>query len=56
MNTRRNEAWRLEEEITNVRVHPRVNEVPSLEKDVSDEQAPFNFPPLTDGDIRVVFH
>nr|XP_004250674.1 uncharacterized protein LOC101247491 [Solanum lycopersicum] len=53
MNTRRNVAQRLEEEITNVGVPPRGDQVPPLDKDVNDDQAPVNLPPLKDSDIRV---
>ncbi|TMX04113.1 hypothetical protein EJD97_011538, partial [Solanum chilense] len=51
MNTRRNVARRLEEEIANEGVPPRGNPVPSLEEDVNDDQVPVNPPPLTDGYI-----
>ncbi|TMW99834.1 hypothetical protein EJD97_001873 [Solanum chilense] len=52
MNTRRNEARRLDEEIANAGAPPRGNQVPPLEEDVNDDQASVNPPPLTDGDIR----
>ena len=52
MNTWRNAAWRLEEEIANSESHPRGDQVPLLDEDMNDDQAPVN-PPLTDGAIRV---
>ena len=55
MNTRRNAAWRLEEEIANARDPPRGDQVPPLEKDVYDEQVPLNPPPLMDENIRASF-
>ena len=53
MNTRRNTAWRLEDEITNAGVPPYGDQVPPLEEDVNDDQAPVNPSPFTDGAIRV---
>ena len=52
MNTRRNVAQRLEEEITNVGVPPRGDQVPPLDKDVNDDQAPVDHPRLTDDALR----
>ena len=52
MNTRSNAAQRLEEEFANGGAPPHGDQVPPLEKDANIEQAPFNPPPLTDGDIR----
>ena len=52
MNTRRNATRRVEQEITNVGVPPSGDQVPPLEEDVNDEQAPVNPPPLTDENIR----
>ena len=48
MNTRTNEAGRLEEEISNAGVPPRCDQVPPLEKDVNDDQALMNPLPLMD--------
>ena len=45
MNTRRNEAQRLEEEISNAGVPPRGDQVPPLEEDA-------NRPPLMNEAIR----
>ena len=55
MNTQRNATRILEEEIGNVKVCPRGDQVPPLEKDANDEQAPFNPPSLADGDIWTAF-
>ena len=52
MNTRRNAARRLEEEIVNARAPCRGDQVPPLEEDANIEQAPVNPSLLTDGDIR----
>ena len=43
---------RLEEEIANAGAPPYGDQVPSLEEDVNDDQAPANPPPLTDENIR----
>ena len=52
MNTLRNAARRLEEEIFNAGVPPRGDQVSPLEKDVNDDQALVNPPPLADENIR----
>ena len=52
MNTRRNAARRLEEDISNAGVPPHGVYVLPLEEDVNDEQAPVNPHPLTDENIR----
>ncbi|TMX02707.1 hypothetical protein EJD97_020260 [Solanum chilense] len=52
MNIRRNTARRLKEEIANVGVPPRGDQVPSLEEDVNYDQAPANPPSLTNENIR----
>ena len=52
MNTRRNAAQRLEEEIANAEAPPVGQQVPPLEEDANVDQAPVNPPTLTDGDIR----
>ena len=48
MNTRRNTERRLKEEIANVGVPPRGDQVPSLEEEVNYDQATVNPPSLTD--------
>ena len=48
INTRRNAARRLEEEIANVGAAPHGDQVPPLEEDAYMEHAPINPPPLTD--------
>ena len=53
MNTRRNVAERLEEEIAIARSPPRGDQVPLLEEKSNFEEAPVNPPPLTVGDIKV---
>ena len=55
MNTQRNAAHRLEEDIANAGVPPRSDQVPLLEKDMNDEHTLVNPLPLMDGDIRVAF-
>ena len=52
MNTQRNAARRLEEEIANAEAPPRDDQAPSLEEDANVNQALVNPPPLMDGDIR----
>ena len=52
MNTRRNVARRLEEEIANMGVPPSGDQVPPLEEDVNDYQAPANPSHLTDENKR----
>ena len=52
MDTRRNVARILVEEISNAGAPPRGEKVPLLEEDANVDQAPVNPPPLTDGDIR----
>ena len=53
MNTQRNVARRLEEEIANTGAPPHGYQFPPLEEDANMEQAPVNTPPLMDGDISV---
>ena len=48
LNNRRNEARRLEEEISNAGAPSRGEQVPPLEEDSDVEQALANPPPLTD--------
>ena len=55
MNTRRNIARRLEEDIANVGFPSYGNQVPPLEEDVNNDQDPVNPPPLTDENIRAAF-
>ena len=52
MNTQRNVARRLEEEIANAGAPPCGDQVPPLEEDVNDDQNLVNHPPLTDENIR----
>ena len=52
MNTRRNASQILEKEIANAGVPPHGDQVPPLEEDVNNDQAPVNPPPLTDENIR----
>ncbi|TMW80384.1 hypothetical protein EJD97_020673 [Solanum chilense] len=51
MNTRRNVTRRVEQAITNVGVPPSGDQVPPIEEDVNDDQAPANPPPLTNENI-----
>ena len=51
MNTRRNVAQRVEEEITNAGAPPHGEQVPPLEEDDNIDQSPADPPPLKDGDI-----
>ena len=44
MNTQINAAQRLEEEISNVGVPARGDQVPPLEEDANDDKAPINLP------------
>ena len=55
MNTRRNIARRLDEDIAREGVSPSGNRVPPLEKVANDYQASANPPAMTDGDIRDAF-
>ena len=48
MNTQRNVAQTLEEEIANEGAPPQGYQVPPLKEEVNDGQAPFN-PPFFDG-------
>ena len=45
-------VWRLEEEIANAGVPSHSDQVPPLEEEVNDDQAPINLSPLTDENIR----
>ena len=51
-STPRNVAQIVEEEISNAGVPPCSDQVPHLEEDVNNDQAPVNPPPMTDEDIR----
>ena len=51
MNTRRNTTRRLEEDFASAVVLPCGDQVPPLEEDVNDDQAPVD-PPLVDCAIR----
>ena len=55
MNTRRNAERRLKEDIVNVGVPPRDDQVQPFMEDVNDDQALLNTPPLTDENIRAAF-
>ena len=53
MNTQRNAAHRLEEDIANAEVPPRSDQVPLLEECENDDQASVNTPPLTHENMRI---
>ena len=55
MNTWKNAARRLQEEIANAGAPSRGDQVPLLEADGNDDQAPVNPPPLIDNDISAAF-
>ena len=52
MNTKRNVARRLEEDVSNVGAPPHDEQVPLLEENANVEQAPTNPPPITDVEMR----
>ncbi|TMW92141.1 hypothetical protein EJD97_013450 [Solanum chilense] len=52
MNTLRNAACRLKEEIANVGDPPHGDQVPPHEEDSNMDHAPFSPPPLTDDNMR----
>ena len=52
MNTRRNAARRLEEEVSNAEAPPHGDQVPPLEEDANVEQAPANPPPMMETEMR----
>ena len=52
MNTRRNAARRLKDEIANAGAPPRGDQVPQLDEGSDIDQAPVNPPPLTNENIR----
>ena len=52
INTRRNAARRLEEEISNAGAPPHGDRVPPVEEDANMEHAQVNPPPLTNENIR----
>ena len=54
MNTRRNRAQRLEEEVSNMGAPPHDEQVPPLEEKAIVDQAPANPPPITEADIRAI--
>lgn len=54
-NTRINAAGVLDEHIADAGVPPRGYQVPPLEEDVSDDQAPLNPPYLMNSAIRAAF-
>ena len=53
MNTRRNAAGRLEEEIANAEAPPHGDQFPPIEKGETVGLSPINPPPLTDENMRV---
>ena len=55
MNTRRNAARRLEEEMSNAGVTRRGDQVPPLGEDVNDDQVAVNPPPFMDKNIRLMY-
>ena len=54
MNTQRNAARRLEEEVANAGVPPHDEQVPPLEEDANVEKAPANPPPMTEGEMKAI--
>ena len=50
----RNAVRKIEEDISNVGVPPRGDQVPPLEKVANDDQAPVNAPPFTDENISAI--
>ena len=54
MNTRRNAAQRLEEEVSYAGVPPLDEQVPPLEKNANVDQAPANPPPMTEVEMRAI--
>ena len=54
MNTRRNVAQRVEEEITNAGAPPHGEQVPPLEENANVDQALANTPPMTEVDMRAI--
>ena len=55
MNTQRNAARRLEEEVDNARAPPHGDQVPPLEENANVDQATTNPPPMTEADMRAIF-
>ena len=54
MNTRRNVARRLEEEVANAGAPSHDEQVPPLEENVNVDQAPTNPPPMTEVEMRTI--
>ena len=54
MNSRRNTARRLEEEVANAGAPPYDKQVPPFEEDVKVEQTPTNPPPMTEVEMRTI--
>ena len=52
MNTRRNTARRLEEEVSNTGAPPHGDQVPPLEEDANMEESPSNPPPMIEVQMR----
>ena len=56
MNTRRNVAQRLEEEVANARDSPHDDQAPPLEENANVDQAPANPPPMTEVEMRDIIY
>ena len=54
INTHRNAARRLEEEVSNAEAPPHGDQVPPLEENVNVEQAPTSPPPMTEAEMRAI--
>ena len=54
MNTRRNVARRLEEEVANAGALTYNEKVPPLEENVNVDQAPTSPPPMTEAEMRAI--
>ena len=54
MNTQRNAARRLEEEVANVGVPPHDEQVPPLEENDNVDQALTNPPPMMEAEMRAI--
>ena len=54
MNTGRNAARRLKEEVAHAGSTPHDEQVPPPEENANVDQAPDNFPPMTEEEMRVI--
>ena len=54
MNTRRNVARRIGEEVANAGAPPHDEKVPPLEENANVDQAPANPPPMTEAEMRAI--